>query len=273
LPDPWKGGAPLKSFVWHEADSYLHRLNPLPKLALTLPVVIVASRAEDPIAPLGVVLVSLLATRLLGRVPWSRILAPVGLALLLSFGMFWMGALFYANPGVVYTESSPVGLTFISLLNGATMASRLLAIFGASLLFVLTTDPVKLVLALIHQARMPYRIGYSVFASYRFMPLFQEELDNIRAAHMLRQGTGGSPLERMRRAAGYAVPLLAIAVRKGERVALAMDARAFGAIPKRTYYRTSRLTNQDVIFSAGALLMLAAIALAAHYIATMEGIP
>ena len=262
----------MKSFVWHDADSYLHRLNPLTKLVLTVPVVVVVSRASNPLAPLGIMLVAVLATWLLGRVPWRRLLAPMGFALVLSLGMFWMGALFYANPGGSYAPG-PVGLSSASLINGLTMASRLLAIFAASLLFVLTTDPVKLVLALIHQARIPYKIGYTVFASYRFIPLFQEELDNIRAAHLMRQGAGGSPLRRLRRSLGYTVPLLAVAVRKGERVALAMDARAFGVLPRRTYYRRTEFAVHDVEFIAGAALALAAIVLAAHQIALLEGLP
>jgi len=263
----------MKSFVWHEADSPLHRLNPLSKLALAVPVVVVVSQANNPLAPLAMALLALAATCVFGHVPPIRLLKPLAVALVLGFGMFWMGALFYANPGVSYSGSGPIALTSTSLLNGATMAARLLAIFGASLLFVLTTDPVKLVLALIHQARLPYKIGYSVFAAYRFIPLLQEELENIRAAHLMRLGTAGGPLDRLRRQAGYAVPLLAIAVRKGERVALAMDARAFGALDQRTYYRRTSFGGGDALFAVLAAAALAAIVTAAHYVSILEGLP
>lgn len=237
-----------------------------------MPVVIAVSRATDPLAPAAIVLLALLATWLLGRVPLRRLLAPMSFALVLGFGMFWMGALFYASAGLSYSPG-PVGLSPVSALNGATMASRLLAIFAVSLLFVLTTDPVKLVLALIHQLRVPYKIGYAVFASYRFIPLFQEELENIRAAHLMRKGRSRGPLAALRRAAGYTVPLLAIGVRKGERVALAMDARAFGALPSRTYYRRTELSSNDAIFFAGAMLALTAAILAAHQFASLGGLP
>ena len=68
------------------------------------------------------------------------------------------------------------------------------------MLFVLTTDPVDFVLALIHQARLPYRIGYAAFVAYRFVPLVQAELDNIRAAHQILVLEAGRIVERGRHA-------------------------------------------------------------------------
>ena len=145
------------------------------------------------------------------------------------------------------------------------MMSRLLAIVSASLLFVLTTDPVQFVIALIHQARLPVRVGYAVFAAYRFMPLVQEELDTIRAAHQVRGATSGrGVLARLRQMLGYAIPLLAISVRRAERVALAMDSRGFGARSDRTYYRTTALTRSDLAFAIGATAALAAIVAIPH---------
>jgi energy-coupling factor transport system permease protein len=127
------------------------------------------------------------------------------------------------------------------------------------MLFVLTTDPAEFVLALIQQARVPFRVGYAVFAAYRFVPLLQEEFDNIRAAHQMRGASGANLLGRAREFFGYAIPLLAIAVRRGERLALSMDARAFGALSNRTYYRTTSWGRKDLVFAMGAAVSLAGI--------------
>jgi energy-coupling factor transport system permease protein len=143
------------------------------------------------------------------------------------------------------------------------MVTRLLAIFATSSLFVLTTNPADMVIALIHQARVPVRVGYAVFAAYRFMPLVQEELGNIRAAHQVRGATSGrGPVARLRQTIGYAIPLLTISVRRAERVALAMDSRGFGARRDRTYYRVTTLTRADLTFALGAAAVLATILLA-----------
>lgn len=252
----------MRQFVWHEGDSYLHRLNPLTKLALTVPVAAVVVLHEEPVTPIVVTAVTAVATWRLGRLPLSSILSPLGLSLLAGFGMFWTGLVFYAGPGASAAPvvPGPIRITEAGLVYALTMMARLLAIVSASLLFVLTTNPVDFVIALIQQARLPVRVGYAVFAAYRFVPLVQEELDNIRAAHQVRGANSDRGiLARLRQSVGYAIPLLAISVRRAERVALAMDSRGFGARPNRTYYRTTTLTRSDLLFAIGAGLALATI--------------
>lgn len=263
----------MRGFVWHEADSPLHHLNPLTKLALSVPVAVVVALATEPLTPLALMLAALVATRLLGHVPWLSLLRPLGFSALLGVGMFWTGVTFYAGPGSEPGAPSlalgPLAIPHAALVYGLTMAARLWAIFAASMLFVLTTDPVAFVLSLIHQARLPYRIGYGVFAAYRFVPLVGEELANIRAAHGVRDVGGRTgPLDRLRRTFGYAIPLLAISVRRAERVALAMDSRAFGALPTRTYYRTTSAGRADLVFAVGALALIAAIVAAVGMLAS-----
>ena len=247
----------MRQFVWHETDSFLHRLNPLTKLAPSVPVALLVALVQEPLTPAVIALAAIFATRVLGRLPWGALLRPLGFSALLSLGMFWTGVLFYAGPGsepgAADVWLGPVRVSVAGLVYGLTLAARLWAIFATSLLFVLTTDPVDFVLALIQQGRLPDRIGYGVFAAYRFVPLVEEELANVRAAHQVRNvGGKGGPLGRLRAAFGYAIPLLAIAVRRGERVALAMDSRAFGALPMRTYYRTTTVGRADALFAAGA---------------------
>jgi energy-coupling factor transport system permease protein len=259
----------VRAFVWHEADSYLHRLNPLTKLVLTFPVAALVSLVFEPVTPLVIAVVATLVTWRLGHVPLPSILRPLGYSLLLGFGMFWTGALYYAGQGAdgPSVVPGPVHLSEASLLYGLTMITRLLAIFATSSLFVLTTNPVDFVVALIHQARLPVRVGYAVFAAYRFMPLMHEELDNIRAAHHVRGATSDrSFLARVRQTIGYAIPLLVISVRRAERVALAMDSRGFGARPDRTYFRRTTLSRADLVFALGATVVLTFIVTVPHAI-------
>jgi energy-coupling factor transport system permease protein len=238
----------MRVFAWHPTDSFLHRLNPLTKLGLCAPTAVVVALAREPWTPLLIALVAVLATRVLGNVPWRVLVRPLVFALALGFGLFWTTMLFYAGSGS-------------AIQYGATVALRLAAILAASTLFVVTTEPTQFVRALIHQARVPPRLAYTIFAAYRFVPLVEIEFATIRAAHQLRGGVGRrGPLARAQEIAGYAIPLLALAVRRGERVALAMESRAFGALPRRTYYRTTSVGWADAWFALGALVVLGAIA-------------
>jgi energy-coupling factor transport system permease protein len=199
--------------------------------------------------PAIVALLALTATRLVGRVPWSAALRPLMFGAVAGFGLFWKYTDFYAGAGPAWVY-------------GATMAARLIAILSASAMFVLTTDPSRLVRSLIHQAHVSPRIAYSVFVAYRFVPLLEVEFDTIRAAHQMRGGAGGyGPADKVREVVGYAIPLLASAVRKGERVALAMESRGFGALPanQRTYFRVTTLGRADLWFGGACLFVLAAV--------------
>jgi energy-coupling factor transport system permease protein len=241
----------VRAFVWHEDDSFLHRLNPLTKLAACILAAVVVSTAGEPTTPSMVVVLALAATRVLGHVPLSMLLRTLAFGLLTSFGVFWTYTVFYAGPGEAW-------------LYGATMAARLLAILSASALFVLTTDPSQFVRALIHQAHVSPRLAYSVFAAYRFVPLLQVEFETIRAAHQMRGGVArGGPFGKVREMGGYAIPLLASAVRKGERVALAMESRGFGALPanQRTYFRRTSVDQADVVFSVACAVAFGALVL------------
>lgn len=97
---------------------------------------------------------------------------------------------------------------------------------------------------------------------FRFVPMLHGEHGVIRAAHKVRgvSDKGGlrARYDQMRR---YAIPLMATAIRRGERTALAMDGRAFGAFDQRTYCRRLRFTRRDAAFVLGFWLTSLAIAL------------
>src|SRR3954471_24575907 len=89
----------MRQFVWHEPDSYLHRLTPLTKLALTIPVAAFVSAVFEPVTPLAIAAAAILATWRLGNVPLGAMLRPLGYSLVLAFGMFWTGTFYYAGQG------------------------------------------------------------------------------------------------------------------------------------------------------------------------------
>jgi energy-coupling factor transporter transmembrane protein EcfT len=59
----------------------------------------------------------------------------------------------------------------------------------------------------------------------------------------------------------YSIPLLAGAVRKAGRVAIAMDARAFGALPDRTYRERMVVRAADWLFLGAVVAVTAAVIL------------
>jgi energy-coupling factor transport system permease protein len=259
----------MKLFLYLDGDSFLHRLNPLAKLLFVGIVMLALTLIVDPVTPLIVAFLVLLTLIVLGGIPVAALLRTLRLFLIVAFGLFWTTAFFFAPAAGAAVHSllrvGPVVLTDLGAAYGASITFRILAIFAASLLFTFTTDPTALLQALIQQWRLNHRFGYGVLAAYRFVPLFEGQLASIRAAHRVRGvPDGGGLITRYRRFTGYLVPLLAGGVRQAERVAMAMDARGFGAYSTRTFYRRAAFHGDDLVFAVGVVLVFAGILLGLH---------
>ena len=236
-------------------SSPIGRLSPLLKLAISIGWLIVlafTTRIGPPLALAGSVLVLAIV---LGRVRPSRIwrgLAPLWLAAI-AIGVF--NALFAAvnsDPAVEEVlRAGPLRLTEPAILAGVGLAARVLAIAAIGVTFAQTTDTTRLVDSLVQQARLPDRFAYGALAAYQAVPRFSEDLATLRQARRIR-GLRGEWHPRM------LVGLLVLAIRHGDRLALAMDARGFGA-GERSRYRVLRWTWLDAAAVVLAVALVAAV--------------
>lgn len=251
--------ASLDPFAEREVPAwrFLHRLNPLGKLLAPLPVMLALVFTRGLAIPTAIivlgVLLLLIGANLRARTAVLLVVGlPAAVALLgISFGVWTDPDRIPPGPGdtVVLVAIGDWEFTLSMYLVGLATALRLAALLVLSLIAGLTTTGPALVRALVQQLRVPYRIGYTALAALRFVPRFRHELEVIRAAHRVR-GTdhGRGPIAAVRRMLRTAIPLLASAIRHAERVALAMDARAFGAHPTRTERVISRWRVRDTVF-------------------------
>jgi len=265
--DPY-AAAPASARFW------LHHLNPLAKIAAVLPAMALLVATRDLLTPavflaLSYVLV-LTGARLTRRAMALLLLGmPIGIAVLnVGFGV-WVAPSQVAGTGAVLTIGAWT-LHAGALVIGLATALRLGAILALALIGGLTTSGPDLVRAAVQQLRVPYRIGYTALAAYRFVPRFGYELSVIRAAHRVRgHGFGGrfggrGPVARLVRGWGYVVPLLASGIRHAERVALSMDARAFGAHRTRTERHLVPWRTRDTVF-VGAVVLASAVVFTATF--------
>ncbi len=256
------------SYLAHASP--LHRLNPSMKLAGIAIVALGATAAFDPFIPAMLLLALWLLAWWLGRIPFKQMLRWSLPLLLLPLPIALFNALYtdlsaYAHPHILW-QWGIWTLSLEGLESGLGIGLRVAVFIASSLLFIATTDPTDFALSLVQNLKIPDRFGYGVLVSYRFLPLLKREFEIIRMAHRVR-GVGEKSglwgwFTRLRR---YAIPLLAAAVRKSERTALAMDAKAFGALPQRTYYRQMTIRRGDVLFVLGLALYTAVVYWAAFH--------
>lgn len=235
---------------------FLYRLNPLAKVAAPLPAMAAVIFTRDIPTPLALIALTLLVLVTGAHLSWKAALAIfagiplVVLVMSLSFGI-WVDPS-GLDQSVVIFQLGEYQFFLSSWLTGLTTAVRLSSLIVLALLSGLTTTGPDLVRSLVQQLHVPYRIGYTALAAYRFVPRFAYELNVIRSAHRVRGIAGGrGPFAWFRRSTGYIVPLLASAIRHAERVALAMDSRAFGAHTVRTERHVILWRVRDTLFVLG----------------------
>ncbi|GAB3603112.1 energy-coupling factor transporter transmembrane component T family protein [Microbacterium aureliae] len=234
---------------------FLYGLNPLAKLLAPVPAMTLVAVTRDLATPaaflglaaalllVGVSFTPRLVAVLLAGIPLTVAAVGVGFSLWVDAGAVDHTAeLWRIGSWVLYAGALEVGFA---------TGLRIAAIIALALIVGLSTTGPDLVRAGVQQLRVPYRIGYTALAAFRFVPRFGHELEVIRHAHRVRGARRGrGPFAAVARWSGYAVPLLAGAIRHAERVALAMDARAFGAYPDRTERHVVPWRTRDTVFTA-----------------------
>jgi energy-coupling factor transport system permease protein len=240
------------------ATSLLGRTSPLTKLGVALAWLVglaLTTRPEPPVLVVAVALGAGLAVGGIRPAELVRTLAPLWLvALVVVVSNTVFGA---ANVDPSATEVARIGplrVTEEAIGAAAALGLRVVAIASVGAVFALTTDSTRLVDALVQQAGVPERFGYGALAAYQAIPRFAEDLTTLRQARRIR-GLRGDRHPRL------LLNLLVLAIRHGDRLALAMDARGFGSGP-RTRYRVVRWSAVDgAVALAAAIVLVGVIAL------------
>jgi energy-coupling factor transport system permease protein len=141
-----------------------------------------------------------------------------------------------------------------SFRNGLMLGFKTVSLGTLGMIFALTTRPTLFFYALMQQFRLAPKYAYSFIAAIRLLPMVWEELYTRANALEIRGVRYSKGLRGVyERLSLFAVPLLAQAIRRAQRVAVAMEAKRFQIGASRTYYYRTSYSSLDVWF---ALLML-----------------
>ena len=235
--------------------SPLGRVSPLAKLGVAVVWLAGLALTVRPWPPILLAIAALVAGLALGRIDVRallRTLAPlwvVAVVVTMTNAAFGAANLHPASAEVA--RIGPLRLTIEALGTAASLGLRVVAIASVGAVFALTTDSTRLTDALVLQARVPARFAYGALAAYQAVPRFSQDLATLRQARRVRGlGVSWHP--------GLLFALLVLAIRHGDRMALAMDARGFGSGP-RTHFRDSHWTRGDsALLAVGAVVLFLA---------------
>lgn len=235
------------SLRYIERDAVMHRIYPLVKLAWVFMVAAGLFLYKTPISGAINFAVLLLLTVFLGKIPLREILSSS--KIILGLGLILMFFHFIADPGNVVYQLGPFKVTDTGLIQGPIFFFRLSVVVLASFVLIWTTDTRDLMVSLA-KAGIPYRFAFAVFLALRFLPLVQQEVDAVRSAHAIRGRASKSSIKhRIKLWQRYMFTVLVNGLRKAEAAAAALECRAFGSSPTRTYVK-------DVHFHATDLILL-----------------
>ena len=232
--------------------SLLGRTSPLVKGTVAIVWLAGLALSLDPRPPLVLALAAAAGGSVLGAIPLRRLVAWTAPLWLAALGLATFNALFAAaNTDPAAAEAfrlGPLRITGSALQAGLALGLRVLAIASISAVFVLTTSPTRLADTLVQQGSVPARFAYGALAAYQAVPRLADDLADLRAARRARGLRGGWHPRVL-------VGLLVLAIRHADRLALAMDARAFGIGP-RSRYREVPFTWRDPLVLAMGLGVL-----------------
>jgi energy-coupling factor transport system permease protein len=239
----------LKTGLYLPRATALHRLHPQVKLGLFVGFFACAFNMEDAIAIVPLVLVLGALYFWAEATPNVRRLRPLFLAV--PIGSFVIWTIFYRSgaPLPIFSDVPLLqgrGPSGEGIRYAAAMALKLVTFLGASILFLSITRVEEFTEAL-RNLGLPYRVSFTIALAFRLVPLFVGSSVTVVAAQRARglDFERGGVWTRLKRYAPVLVPVFMGALRRADGMAMALEARGFGAERPRTSFVRSRFGARD----------------------------
>jgi energy-coupling factor transport system permease protein len=221
------------SFDHVSGDSWLHRVNPIVKLAWLLGVIAFALATYHPVPLLlasgGGFAVCTSAG--IGRQVARTLLlfAPIVASMLVIQALLPLTCAASCAPPV---SLGPLVLSPDGMTHGLSLAGRILIVEVAALGVLMTTRPSDLFAALA-RLRVPYLLNFMLSMTLQLVPILQREVATVLAAQRSRgmRGRGfGSVVPTF-------VPVFAGAFERVQQLSISLESRAFGSSGRATSFR------------------------------------
>jgi energy-coupling factor transport system permease protein len=243
--------------------SPIHALHPVTKVGGLGAFVLAAFVVDAPayLVPLGLVVAVLAA--IAGALPLVRRFRTLFVVVFVFTLVVW--TFFYRSVLV----PSRAGFLF-----GLSTALRLDTFLASGLVFLATTRVEEVAYAL-GRLGVPYPAGFTLTLAFRLVPLFFDAAATIVQAERcrgLRMDRGGI-LARLRRFVPVIVPVFVGALRRADRMAMALELRGFNSGRARTTFLRATIARRDVVAGVLAAALAAAyLTLWARGLGTLSGV-
>ena len=243
--------------LYQPGGSWLHRLDPRSKLLFVACGCALLLLCRN----LWIIAGALLATQLLllnagigrERIRWVwKMLLPT----MLMISVLWV--VFYHGEGPVLFSWWVLEVTTYNLAEGLAIALRIGALAFVIFIWLFSTDQATLVRSLVSLG-LPFEWCLTLAMALRYLPTMASAFGMISDAQQARalELNKGGPIKRARAYLPITVAMLITALRTAQNLSYALESRALGASPHRTFLRQLHFRRTDLIWTAGIILATA----------------
>ena len=243
--------------LYQPGDSWLHRLDPRVKLLLAICGCILLLLLRNLVVMVVALLLAHVALVSAGfrrdRLGWVwRMTSPT----MVMIAVLWV--LFYPGEGKPLLAWWIIRITPQNLAEGSAIALRIGTLAFIAFVWLFSTDQATLVRSFVALG-MPFEWGLVLAMALRYLPTMANLFRMISDAQQARALVldRGSPLKRARAYIPITVAMLIAALRTAQNLAHALESRALGATPHRTFRRQLHFRAPDLAWTVGIALTTA----------------
>lgn len=114
---------------------------------------------------------------------------------------------------------------------------------------IMANENTRRVISSLNKMHIPYNFSFMVMIALRFLPMFTQTFKNALISIQLR-GVDLKKVKMGKKVKLYSyllLPVVSDAIVKSQELAMALEARGFGAYPTRTFYMDLKLSLKDKI--------------------------
>lgn len=223
---------------------FIAKLNPVSRFIGAILLCVPMFLSLDVVSASAALLIDLMLLWIGGVNPLT-VLRKTWMVWIAAVGSFVSVTLYGTASGATLFTFGLMAVSEGSLYAGAATFLRVAAIAVPGVIFALGLDPTDLADGLVQILHLPSRFVYGGLAGMRMVTLLQ---DDWRALGLSRRSRGLGDGSAIRRVFLQAFSLLVVSIRRGTKLATAMEARGFGGDVPRSQARTSRLHGVDWLF-------------------------
>ncbi|MDO4620789.1 MAG: energy-coupling factor transporter transmembrane component T [Lachnospiraceae bacterium] len=233
-----------------DADSPIHRLNPLTRLFLAV-MLCLGSIITDSVITQTLYLLFIFAIARIARVHPNAISLFKGLFKACLF-IFVLQILFVRRGNPLFLFITDEGLT-----SAYIVAMRVMNASLAFTLVLMVTRMTDLTNAMVYYLHLSYRYAFVITTALRFIPILMDELNEIREAQTARgvEFDTGSSLKRLQLILPLCAPLLINAIRRTDSAAVSAEVRGFHLRTRLSGCKVYPFRTCDLVCAAACILL------------------